>query len=43
MSKSNNITVGYGGGASALNIDQHRSTAGEHLQSRLAATYIPTK
>lgn len=40
---SNNITVGYGGGASAVNIDQHRSTAGEHLQSRLAATYISIK
>lgn len=38
-----NAIVGYEGGASGLNINQHRLTAGEHLQSRLAATYIPTK
>jgi isopenicillin N synthase-like dioxygenase len=38
-----NTVVGYGGGASGLNVDQRRLTAGEHLQSRLAATYITPK
>ncbi|KAJ5148428.1 hypothetical protein N7448_000006 [Penicillium atrosanguineum] len=38
-----NLVVGYGGGANALDIDQHRLTAGEHLQSRLAATYNTIK
>lgn len=33
-------TVGYGGGASRLNPDQPRMTAGEHLRSRLNATYL---
>ncbi|CAI7588267.1 unnamed protein product [Penicillium pancosmium] len=32
--------VGYGGGANSLDSDQPRMTAGEHLQSRLNATYL---
>ncbi|KAJ5786595.1 uncharacterized protein N7503_011807 [Penicillium pulvis] len=35
-----NPTVGYGGGASELNVGGRRLTAGEHLQARLAATYL---
>jgi isopenicillin N synthase-like dioxygenase len=35
-----NSTVGYGGGASELNVGGRRLTAGEHLQARLAATYL---
>ncbi|KAJ5919501.1 hypothetical protein N7454_009336 [Penicillium verhagenii] len=33
-------TVGFGGGASGLNHDGRRLTAGEHLKARLAATYL---